>query len=95
MSSYDTKDETYVLTINFKKMDGLIFYGEVKEFYPYRTARCNHSMFVELSKDQLQDLREYLGQKMDNHITWKSGKLYFTYSDNMLMIGTSVTIKNW
>lgn len=74
----------------------LEFFGkEIIEFYPYRTARCMHSMFITLSSSQKQDLREYLGSKMDNHITWKSDDLYYTYSDGVLYIGTSVKIGHW
>lgn len=74
----------------------LEFYGkEITEFYTYRSARCMHSMFIELSPSQKEDLREYLGSKMDNHITWKTGDLCYTYSDGLLYIGTSIKVMNW
>lgn len=74
----------------------LEFYGkEITEFYTYRSARCMHSMFIELSPSQKQDLREYLGSKMDNHITWKTGDLCYTYSDGFLYIGTSIKVMRW
>lgn len=74
----------------------LEFYDEeITEFYPYRSARCMHSIYIELSPSQKQDLREYLGSKMDNHITWKSGNLCYTYSDGNLFIGTSIQVGCW
>lgn len=50
---------------------------------------------IELSPSQKQELREYLGSKMDNHITWKTGDLCYTYSDGILYIGTSIKVINW
>ena len=74
----------------------LEFYGsKITEFYSYRSARCMHSMFIELSPSQKEDLREYLGSKMDNHITWKAGDLCYTYSDGLLYIGTSIKVMRW
>lgn len=73
----------------------LEFFGEIEEFYTYRSARCIHSIAIELSPSQKEDLKEYLDKKMDNHITWKSNNLYYTYSDGYLYIGTSVKILNW
>lgn len=74
----------------------LEFYDEkITEFYTYRSARCMHSMYIELSPSQKQDLREYLGSKMDNHITWKSSGLCYTYSDGNLFIGTSIQVGCW
>lgn len=74
----------------------LEFYDDkITEFYPYRSAKCIHSMFIELSPSQKEDLREYLGSKMDNHITWKTGDLCYTYSDENLYIGTSIKIMRW
>lgn len=74
----------------------LDFLGEeIIEFHTYRTARCIHSMSITLSSSQKQDLREYLGSKMDNHITWKTGDLCYTYSDGELYIGTSIKIMRW
>ena len=54
-----------------------------------------HSMFIELSPSQKEDLRKYLGSKMDNHITWKTGDLCYTYSDGLLYIGTSIKVMCW
>lgn len=74
----------------------LDFYGkEITEFYPYRSARCMHSIVIELSPSQKEDLREYLGSKMDNHITWKTGDFCYTYSDGFLYIGTSIKVMRW
>ena len=73
----------------------LEFFGEITEFYTYRSARCVHSIIIELSPSQKEFLREYLEDKMDNHITWKSNNLYYTYSDGHLYIGNSVKVKNW
>lgn len=74
----------------------LIFFSkEITEFYPYRSAKCIHSMQISLSPSQKQDLREYLGPRMDNHITWKSGDLCYTYSDGNLFIGTSIQVGCW
>jgi hypothetical protein len=75
--------------------ESLDFIGEIEEFYTYRSARCNHSFSIELSTSQKEFLREYLEDKMDNHITWKSGDMYYTYSDGCLYIGNSINIKNW
>ena len=68
---------------------------EIIEFYTYRTARCMHSMFIELSPSQKEELKDYLGLKMDNHITWKTGDLCYTYSDGFLYIGTSIKVMRW
>ena len=73
----------------------LEFIGEIEEFYTYRSARCNHSVVIELSSVQKAFLREYLGNKMDNHITWKAGDMYYTYSDGHLYIGNSINVKSW
>lgn len=74
----------------------LEFYGkEISEFYTYRTARCMHDMFIELSPSQKEDLRDYLDNKMDNHITWKTGNLCYTYSDGFLYIGTTIKVMSW
>ena len=74
----------------------LEFYSkEITEFYPYRSAICIHSMFIELSPNQKEDLGEYLGSKIDNHITWKTGDLCYTYSDGLLYIGTSIKVMRW
>lgn len=74
----------------------LEFFGkEISEFHTYRTARCMHDMFIELSSSQKQDLRDYLGNKMDNHITWKTGNLCYTYSDGFLYIGTTIKVMRW
>ena len=74
----------------------LEFYDKkIIEFYTYRTARCMHSMFIELSPSQKQDLKDYLGDKMDNHITWKTGDLCYTYSDGHLYIGTTIKVIRW
>lgn len=36
----------------------LEFYSnEITKFYPYRSAKCIHSMFIELSPSQKEDLR--------------------------------------
>ena len=90
---------TVVLLTNKKKNimnERLEFYGkEIIEFYTYRTARCMHSMFIELSVTQKQDLRQYLGSKMDNHITWRTNDLCYTYSDGFLYIGTSIKVMKW
>ena len=71
------------------------FYGEITEFYTYRKAMTNHSVYIELDKFQKECLRSFLGNKFGNHITWKADKLYYTYSDGTLYIGTSINIKNW
>lgn len=68
---------------------------EITEFYTYRSARCMHSMSIKLSPSQKQELREYLGSRMDNHITWKTGDLCYTYSDGILYIGASIKVINW
>ena len=52
-------------------------------------------MCIELSPSQKEDLREYLGSKMDNHITWKTGNLCYTYSDGFLYIGTTIKVMRW
>jgi hypothetical protein len=54
-----------------------------------------HCMCIQLSPSQKQDLRDYMGPRMDNHITWKTGDLCYTYSDGFLYIGTSIKIMNW
>lgn len=46
-------------------------------------------------KPKKKDLREYLGSKMDNHITWKTGDLCYTYSDGFLYIETSIKVMRW
>lgn len=76
----------------YKSLD---FFKEIEEFYTYRSARCNHSFSIELSPSQKVFLKEYLGDRMDNHISWKSHDMYYTYSDGCLYIGTSIHIKNW
>ena len=73
----------------------LEFFGEIEEFYTYRSARCVHSVIIELTPSQKVFLKEYLEDKMDNHITWKAGDMYYTYSDGCLYIGNSINIKNW
>ena len=74
----------------------LDFYGqEITEFYTYRSVRCIHSVCVELSPSQKEELREYLCSGMDNHITWKTGDLFYTYSDGFLYIGTSIKVMYW
>jgi hypothetical protein len=54
-----------------------------------------HSVFIGLSEEQIEDLRDYLGTRMGNHITWKTGNLCYTYSDGMLFIGTSIKVMSW
>lgn len=77
-------------------MERLEFFGkQPEEFYTYRSARCMHSVFIGLSEDQIEDLRDYLGERMGNHITWKTGNLCYTYSDGMLFIGTSIKVMSW
>lgn len=71
------------------------FYGEITEFYPYRKAWTNYSFFIEVNECQKEIIRDLLGSRFGNHITWKCDSLYYTYSDNTLYIGTSIKIKNW
>lgn len=73
----------------------LFFSKEITEFYPYRSAKCIYSMQILLSPSQKEDLRNYLGPKIDNHITWKSGDLCYTYSGGILFIGTSIKVGCW
>lgn len=75
--------------------ESLEFIGEIEEFYTYRSARCNPSIIIELSPTQKVFLKEFLEDKMDNHISWKAGNMYYTYSDGHLYIGSSINIKNW
>lgn len=77
-------------------MERLEFYGRpIDEFYPYRSARCVHNVFIYLSESQAEDLRDYLGSRISNHITWKTGNLCYTYSDGVLYIGTSIKVMSW
>ena len=77
-------------------MERLEFYGRpIDEFYTYRSARCVHSVFIYLSESQVEDLRDYLGSRMSNHVTWKTGNLCYTYSDGILYIGTSIKVMSW
>lgn len=71
----------------------------IVEFYTYRSAKVNWSFNIELSREDIDNLHEYIednGYKPDNHICWKdSNGICCWYMDRTLYIGTEIIKKNY
>lgn len=70
-------------------------YGEIVEFYTYRSALVAHSFAIEDEDGSLDAMvRRYVERNnynMDNHICWKTDRgLCYRYSDRKLFIGTEI-----
>lgn len=77
----------------------IALFGNISEFYTYRTANIEISLIVELDEISIKQLNRYIernGYRMDNHICWKNNKgLYFRYSDGKLHVGHRIIIERW
>lgn len=71
----------------------------ITEFYSYRRAIVDASIWIDLDLKDKNILRNYLsnaGHSMDNHICWKdSDGTCFQYSDGQLGIGTKLIEQKW
>ena len=76
-------------------------YGEVRKFYPYRSAiLVGLNLVIEDEEGNLAKVVEkYLkpqGYRMDNHICWETTTgVCFEYSDHKLYIGSSIKEGRW
>lgn len=75
------------------------FDNKITEFYPYRRAFVNASINIELNRVQKEQTKTWIrdnGYMPDNHITWKDETgMWYTLSDSVLYVGSSVSIRNW
>lgn len=76
----------------------MYFHHDITDFKPYRSAQVLTDMAIELNETQIKFLKLQLKQwefKMDNHICFRSGPLWFQYSDHYLYIGTELKEGRW
>ena len=73
-------------------------YGEIVEFFSYRTAMVQPMLVIE-DDDLWWYVSKYVernNHRMDNHICWKADNgLYYGYSDHKLYVSTKITLGNW
>jgi hypothetical protein len=74
------------------------FNFEITDYKTYRSAYVEPVMCVyvdQKSKDALIYALNSYKLKLDNHICFRSGSLWFQYSDHYLYIGTTIVEKHW